>query len=70
MKDLVGYRPVVLCNCLYLIGGKDWNHGSFIAGVWRFDPRVNQWREVKPLKTARCRFTVEALDGYIYVMGQ
>ncbi|XP_076442919.1 kelch-like protein 21 [Babylonia areolata] len=69
IKDLVGYRPVVLSNCLYLIGGKDWNHGNFMAGVWKFDPRLNQWSEAKPLKLARCRFAVEALDGFIYVMG-
>ncbi|KAK7089433.1 hypothetical protein V1264_024303 [Littorina saxatilis] len=69
VKDLVGYRPVVLSNCLYLIGGKDWNHGNFMSGVWKYDPRVNQWMEARPLKIARCRFTVEAVDGYIYVIG-
>ncbi|KAL8583538.1 hypothetical protein ACOMHN_054854 [Nucella lapillus] len=68
IKDLVGYRAVVLSNCLYLIGGKDWNHGNFMAGVWKFDPRLNQWTEARPLKLARCRFTAEALDGFIYVM--
>ena len=70
MKDLVGYRPVVLSNVLYLIGGRDWNHGNLMAGVWRYDPRVNQWSEARPLSTARCRFTAEAVDGFIYVMGQ
>ena len=36
VKDLVGYRPVVLSNLLLLIGGRDWNHGNLMAGVWRY----------------------------------
>ncbi|KAK7483547.1 hypothetical protein BaRGS_00025221, partial [Batillaria attramentaria] len=69
VKDLIGYRPVVLNNCLFLIGGKDWNNGTYMAGVWKYDPRLNQWRAARPLNIARCRFSVEALDGFIYVLG-
>ncbi|GFS17090.1 kelch-like protein 9 [Elysia marginata] len=69
IKNISGYQPVVLNNCLYLIGGKDWNNGTYMSGVWKFDPRLNSWSIGRPMTHARCRFTTEVLNGYLYAMG-
>ncbi|XP_025105557.1 kelch-like protein 9 [Pomacea canaliculata] len=69
LKDVSAYRPVVLNHCLYIIGGRDWNTGTYLANVRKYDPRVNHWSQVAPMTLARCRFTAVALDGYVYVVG-
>ncbi|XP_041353490.1 kelch-like protein 13 [Gigantopelta aegis] len=69
VKDLSSYKTAVKDNMLYIMGGKDWNTGSHIAAMWRFDPVTNQWIQLSPMITARCRFTAEVIGDFIYIIG-
>ena len=70
VKELAGYRVVVLNNFLYIIGGRNLESGSILNHCYRFDPRNNQWVRLANLNKARCRHTANALDGLIYVTGE
>ena len=70
VKDVTGYRVVVLNNFLYVIGGRHYQSGSYLSHCYRFDPRNNQWLRLASLVKARTRFTATALDRCIYVCGE
>ena len=70
VKDLSDYKTAVKDNMLYIMGGKDWNTGSHIAAMWRFDPLTSQWTQLSPMTTARSRFTAEVIGDFIYVAGK
>ncbi|CAH1777291.1 unnamed protein product [Owenia fusiformis] len=69
LKDLVGYRAVVMENYLYVIGGKTWDTGEMIDQTLRFDPMTNAWHYMAPMTTARAKFSVDVLDGCLFVTG-
>lgn len=70
VKDLIGYRVVVLNNYLYVLGGKHYQSGSYLKHCYRFDPRNNQWLKIARLINARIRFTASVLGDCIYVCGK
>ena len=69
LRNLVGYRPVVLNNFLYIIGGKDWGSSDLMANTWKYNPHTNKWCACSSLNEPRCRFTADVLEGKIYVTG-
>ena len=69
LKNLVNYKPVVLDDCLYIIGGKDWETGEHRNTTWRYDPASCRWTARSGLNNARCRHTADVLNGCIYVTG-
>ncbi|XP_060067101.1 kelch-like protein 13 [Ylistrum balloti] len=69
LTHLVGFRPVVLDGCLYIIGGKDWESGQYRAQTWRYDPATSRWSGRASMLEARCRHTADVLNGCIYVTG-
>lgn len=69
IKDVVGYRVVVLDNYLYILGGRNQESGAYLSHCYRFNPENNQWLRIGPLLRPRSRFTANALDGFIYVTG-
>ena len=69
IKDVVGYRVVVLDNNLYIIGGRNLESGAYLGHCYRFKPENSQWSRVSSLRRPRSRFTATSLEGYIYVTG-
>lgn len=69
LKNLVNFRAVVLDDCLYIIGGKDWETGEHIDKTWRYDPANSRWSQRASLINARCRHTATVLNGCIYITG-
>ena len=69
LKNLVHFRPIVLDDCLYIIGGKDWETGHHTPEMWRYDPGTGNWCARASLKVARCRHTADVINGCIYVTG-
>ncbi|XP_063425679.1 kelch-like protein 13 [Mytilus trossulus] len=69
LKNLVNFRAVVLDDCLYIIGGKDWETGEHIDKTWRYDPANSRWIQRANLINARCRHTATVLNGCIYITG-
>ena len=49
-------RPV-----LHVLGGHDGR--ALVSHVWRMEPRTGDWREVRPLRTARTMAAAAALGG-------
>ncbi len=70
VKDVCSYRVVNLDNFLYILGGRNIESGNCISYCYRYDARNNQWIRISNLIRARCRFTANALDGFIYVVGE
>ena len=70
IKDVVGYRVVVLNNYLYILGGKHVQAGAYLGHCYRFDSRNNQWLRKGAMSRARTKFTATAMDGFIYVCGE
>lgn len=70
VKGICSYRVVVLDNCLYILGGKDWETGKHVADVSRFDPSTNVWEKLCPMKSPRCRFSAEVVGSHVYVIGK
>lgn len=69
LKNLVNFRMVVLDDCLYIIGGKDWETGAHIDKTWRYDPANSHWSQRANMNHARCRHTATVLNGCIYITG-
>lgn len=69
VNDLVGYKTVVLANCLYVLGGKRWNTGEYVNTVWKYDPFSSNWTRCRPMSMARARFSADVLDKKIYCVG-
>ena len=70
LRNLVGYRAVVVSNILYIIGGKDWGSSDMVANTWKYNPMTNKWNACADLNEPRCRFTADVLDGKIYITGK
>ncbi|KAH3850691.1 hypothetical protein DPMN_093117 [Dreissena polymorpha] len=69
LRNLVGYKVVVLDEQLYLLGGKDWVSGTILGNTWRYNPDSGRWIACAQMQEPRCRFTADVLDGKIYVTG-
>lgn len=69
LKNLVNFRAVVLDDCLYIVGGKDWETGEYKDTALRYDPATSRWTERARLNTPRCRHTATVLNGCIYITG-
>lgn len=69
LSNLVGFKPIVLDDCLYIIGGKNWETGEYIASTWRYDPATSKWAARASLANARCRHTADVVNGCIYITG-
>ena len=63
----------VLGAKLYAVGGQhrsDFNgRPEHLSCVERFDPETGEWEEVAPIRTARSRMGVAALQGKLYAVG-
>ncbi|KAJ8309157.1 hypothetical protein KUTeg_014031 [Tegillarca granosa] len=62
-------NPIVLDDCLYIIGGKNWETGEYIASTWRYDPATSKWAARANIANARCRHTADVVNGCIYITG-
>ncbi|XP_067680288.1 kelch-like protein 14 isoform X2 [Haliotis asinina] len=69
VKGICGYCVVVLDNCIYILGGKDWETGKHVADVSRFNPSTNVCEKLSPMKSPRCRFSAEVVGSHVYVVG-
>lgn len=70
LRNLVGYKAVVLDGMLYTIGGKEWTSGHPTGCTWRYNPDTGKWIACAQLHEARSRFTADVLDGKIFVTGK
>lgn len=70
LRNLVGYRPVVLDGMLYIVGGKDWTSGAVTGSTWRYNPDTGKWSACANMTEPRSRFTADVLDGKIFVTGK
>ncbi len=70
IKDVIGYRTVVVDNYLYILGGRHLDSGSILSHCYRYNPVNNRWVRIAPMIYARYRFTANLLDGFIYVCGE
>lgn len=69
LRNLVGYKAIVLDGVLYIIGGKEWTTGHPVSSTWRYSPDTGKWSVCAHLHEARSRFTANILDGKIFVTG-
>jgi len=69
LRNLVGYRVVVLNGHLFLIGGKDWMSGVVSGSTWCYNPDTGKWTACGDMVQPRCRFTADVLDDKIFVTG-
>lgn len=70
LRNLTGYRPVVLNGMLYIIGGKDWLTGEMSGSTWRYNPDTGKWHQCARMIESRSRFTANILDEKIFVTGK
>jgi hypothetical protein len=70
LRNLLGYRPVVLNGMLFIVGGKDWISGDMSDGTWRYNPDTGKWNACASMVEPRCRFTADVLDDKIFVTGK
>lgn len=70
LRNLVGYRPIVLDGLLYIVGGKDWISGEVSNCTWRYNPDTGKWVACAQMCEARSRHTADVLDGKIFVTGE
>eukprot|EP00105_Crassostrea_gigas_P006799 XP_011420852.1 PREDICTED: kelch repeat and BTB domain-containing protein 12 [Crassostrea gigas] len=68
-KDISNFGVAVVNNFLYIIGGFNVATARHIKRVVRFDPDDGIWKDVKPLRIARSKFSTAVLDGKILVLG-
>lgn len=69
LKDIYGYRVIVVNNSLYLLGGRHAVSGSYLNQVFRYDSISNMWIRRASMHKSRSRFAVVEKDGCIYVFG-
>ncbi|KAL4237318.1 Kelch-like 26 [Mactra antiquata] len=69
IRNLVGYKPIVLDGMLYIVGGKDWMSGEVLDTTWRYNPDTGKWLTCAKMEEARSRHTADVLDGKIFVTG-
>ncbi|KAL1463208.1 hypothetical protein WDU94_014983 [Cyamophila willieti] len=58
---------VICCGKIYAIGGQD--NRSILSSVECFDPDLQTWREVSPLKGARMGMAAAEVNGKIWIAG-
>ncbi|KAH7652700.1 F-box domain-containing protein [Dioscorea alata] len=64
---LCGCATGVVDGCLYVVGG--FSTASAMKSVWRYDPCLNQWREVRSMTTGRAFCKTGLLNNKLYVVG-
>ncbi|XP_045170233.2 beta-scruin-like [Mercenaria mercenaria] len=69
LRNLLGFRPIVLNGMLYIVGGKDWVSGEMSGSTWRYNPDTGKWHACAQMVEPRCRFTANVLDDKIFVTG-
>ena len=58
----------MLDGYIYAVGG--WEGTGRLDSIERYDPQLNIWSYVAPMKMAVTSPAVVASDGYLYVIGQ
>lgn len=69
LKDRIGFRVISHNNCLYIMGGRNFESGNYLDSVMKFDPVTNVWTRRAPMIRPRTRFTVNVLDNNLIVTG-
>lgn len=59
---------------IYVMGGTGWpqipNHpGPYLSNVEVFNPKTNQWRDVREMSEPKSGHSASVIDGKIYIMG-
>lgn len=70
LKDIYGYRVVVLEHKLYILGGRHRQSGSYLGHTFKYDPKTHSWTRKCSMNKGRSRFGAVLLDGCIYVCGK
>ncbi len=58
----------ILDGYIYAVGG--WEGTGRLDSIERYDPQLNTWSYVAPMKMAVTSPAVVACDGHLYVTGQ
>lgn len=54
-------------DCGWIAGGYD--RGECLRTVEMYDPSLNRWTQLAPMREARGRFDITVIDGKVYAIG-
>ena len=54
-------------NVCFIAGGYD--RGECLRSVEIYDPLLNRWTQLTPMREARGRFDITVIDGKVYAIG-
>ncbi|CAA6665087.1 unnamed protein product [Spirodela intermedia] len=72
-KDALDRMPFCGCaigavdGCLFVLGG--FSKSTAMRCVWKYDPRLNAWKEVNSMSIGRAYCKTGRLNGKLYVVG-